>query len=113
SEPYASAPTASRTINGVTVRARHIGTGAAHSRVSLSTGGFRTNTATTSFDQYGQPVQVDDGGDDADPNDQQCTKTDYAYNTTAWLISFPTQVRTFAVACSQATDANLPNLTDN
>jgi RHS repeat-associated protein len=102
-EPWQSAPTASRTVDGSTVHARFTGVAAERTRTALDGGrGWRRTTARTTFDSYGMPVQVDETGDEAVPDDQRCTLTTYARNTSAWLTSYPSRVREFAVDCARA-----------
>ena len=56
--PWQSEPTASRTINGVTVHARHVAVSAKHARTKLDSGrGYRTTSSVTSFaDPIGVPA---------------------------------------------------------
>jgi RHS repeat-associated protein len=100
-EPWQSAPTASRTIDGVVVHARHVRIGAVRGRTVLDAGrGWRQTVSRTTFDSYGMPTQVDEAGDEAVTGDERCTLTAYARNTTAWLVSYPQRVRKYGVACS-------------
>jgi RHS repeat-associated protein len=104
SEPWQSAPTATRTISGWTVTARHTGVAAQRSRTALDGGRAARRTMTrTTFDSYGMPSQEEDLGDEAVPDDQMCTLTTYARNTTAWLIAPVARERVFAVDCARAT----------
>jgi len=101
-EPFQSAPTASRTINGSTVHARHVDTAATHSRTTLDGDrGYRTTASSTVFDSYGMPIQIDDRGDEAVTGDERCTTTDYVRNTTAWILDKRSRERNYAVSCSQ------------
>lgn len=102
SEPWQSAPTASRTIAGTTVHARRVGVAVTHTRTTLDGGRApRTTTATTTFDSEGMPAQVDDRGDDAATGDERCTLTDYVRNPNAGILDKPARVRNFAVGCAQ------------
>ncbi|MGW4215172.1 SpvB/TcaC N-terminal domain-containing protein, partial [Lentzea sp. NPDC004789] len=58
--PWQSEPTATRTINGVTVNARYIQSAGKYSRTALDGGrGFRTTSQVTEFDQtYGMATQT-------------------------------------------------------
>ncbi len=101
---WQSAPTASRTINGQTVHARHTGIAADHTRKTLDRGrGHVTTSQTTQFDSLGMPVRVDDRGDDAVTGDEQCTLTDYARNTGANILDKVSRKRDFGVSCATAT----------
>ncbi|GAA2341240.1 hypothetical protein GCM10010170_024560 [Dactylosporangium salmoneum] len=52
-----------------------------------------TETDTT-YDTYGDPTDVKDWGELGNPADDACTRTDYARNTAAYLVSYPAQVVT-------------------
>ncbi|WP_285751747.1 RHS repeat-associated core domain-containing protein [Lentzea sp. NBRC 105346] len=103
-EPWQSPPTASRTINGFTVHARHANTSAKHTRTTLDGGrGVRTTTSTKVFDDvYGMAVRAEDRGDDAVAGDEKCVLTDYARNTSAWLVSAVSRSRRFVTDCTKA-----------
>ncbi|WP_213006639.1 RHS repeat-associated core domain-containing protein [Paractinoplanes toevensis] len=99
--PWASAATATRTINGDTVTARFSDTGTTTSHVTLDGGrGERVARTVTSFDSYGMPTAVDDLGLDGVAGDEQCTLTDYVRNTGTWIISRVQRERRFAVKCA-------------
>ncbi|HET9138026.1 type IV secretion protein Rhs, partial [Actinophytocola sp.] len=102
-EPWQSEPTATRTVNGSTVYARHTGVAAERERTTLDGGRpvRRTMTRTT-FDGYGMPIEEENLGDETVPDDQRCTLTSYARNTTAWLVSYPSRVQEFGVDCVRA-----------
>lgn len=107
-EPWQSAPTASRTINGVTVNARHVDTAVVHSRTTLDGGrGTRTTATTTTFDALGMAVQIDDSGDQAMSGDERCTLIDYVRNTTAGILDRRSRERGFALSCSKAVAGGL------
>ncbi|WP_084556936.1 RHS repeat-associated core domain-containing protein [Hamadaea tsunoensis] len=100
--PWQSGPTATRTINGTTVYARHVGVAGTYTRTALDGGrGNRTTSETTVFDAYGAPTRAEDRGDDAVTGDEQCVLTDYARNTTAWIVASPQRIRTFATSCAR------------
>ncbi|GAA1501431.1 RHS repeat-associated core domain-containing protein [Dactylosporangium maewongense] len=103
-EPWQSAATATRTINGVTVSARFTGTAATHTRTSRDGGrSARTTTVRNTIDAtYGDVSKVDDNGDDAVTGDERCTLTDHTRNTTNWLLTLPSRQRRFAVSCAAA-----------
>ncbi len=107
-EPWQSAATATRTINGVTVNARYVDIAAVHTRTALDGGRApRTTTTRTTFDSYGMEVAVSDAGDDAVPDDQTCTLTDYIRNTTAWIVEPVSRSREFAVDCAKVAAGGL------
>ena len=70
-------------------------------RTDRTSGAPRTTTVTTTYDpDTGAATTVDDAGDDAVTGDEQCTRTTYADNTSAWLRAAPIDVQTVDVACS-------------
>lgn len=105
-DPYASAPTGSRTLGGVTVTSRFVNTGATHARTVLDGGrGYRKTNSVNTFDSLGLLVQSEDGGDQAISGDETCTKTTYYRDTSAsssWLVALPALVRGYAVNCAAA-----------
>jgi RHS repeat-associated protein len=102
--PWQSTPTASRAINGITVTARHASVSVVKTRTAIDGGRApRTTTVTTTFDNtYGYPTQIADGGDDARTDDDRCSITTYANNTSAWIIGSPLRAQSYALACGQA-----------
>lgn len=109
-EPWQSAATASRTVNGVTVHARHTGIAAEHTRTALDGGRpDRTTTIRTTFDSYGMPIRRDDAGDNDVADDQRCELTDYVRNTSpsVWIVDRVSREREFAVDCARATQSGL------
>jgi RHS repeat-associated protein len=97
---WQSAPTATRTQNGVTTHALYTNTAASTQRIALDGGrGYRTTKTATTYDQYGATVQTIDYGDVSNPNDAQCTLYTYARNTAAWLMTYASEVQTYSGAC--------------
>ncbi|WP_335979720.1 polymorphic toxin-type HINT domain-containing protein [Streptomyces sp. CA2R106] len=77
--------------------------GATHTRTDRASGSPRIHTVTTTYDDNtGAATQVDDGGDAAVTGDEQCTRTTYSDNTTAWLRAEPIRVETVDVGCDAA-----------
>ncbi|WP_173073577.1 hypothetical protein [Phytohabitans rumicis] len=102
--PVRSAPTASRTINGVTVHSRHVGSSGTHTWVARDGGrADRWSRTATQVDSFGMPVAVTDYGEDAVTGDEQCTLTDYARDTNKWLMTYQSRARTYALTCAEAT----------
>ncbi|GIM93653.1 polymorphic toxin-type HINT domain-containing protein [Paractinoplanes toevensis] len=112
-EPWQSAVTASRTINGDTVQARITAAAAGHTRTALDGGrGERVRTVRNTFDAYGMAVAVDDSGDTGVTGDESCTRTTYEpRDTTDWLMSSAHRTLALAVPCASAT--NLATLTED
>ncbi|WP_250009800.1 RHS repeat-associated core domain-containing protein [Actinoplanes sp. M2I2] len=103
--PWASAPTATRTLNGDTVTARFVGIGTTTNHTTLDGGrGERVTKKVTTFDGYGMAAQIDDLGQDGVDGDEQCTKLDYSpRNTTSWLLNKAHRTQRYAVKCSAST----------
>ncbi|MEV0385453.1 RHS repeat-associated core domain-containing protein [Nonomuraea sp. NPDC050643] len=101
-DPWQSAPTATRTIDGSTVHARFTGVQAENARAALDGGrGWRRTGTRTSFDALGMAVKEEDLGDLASDGDERCTLTTYApRNTTAWLVSYVQRGQEFAAGCA-------------
>ncbi|GIF20871.1 RHS repeat-associated protein [Actinoplanes tereljensis] len=111
-EPWQSAATASRTINGDTVPARYTRVAATHDRTVRDGGrAERVRSVRNTFDAYGMSVAVDDSGDTAVSGDESCTKSTYEpRNTTNWLLTATHRTLVLAVPC--ASGANPAALTD-
>ncbi len=67
-------------------------------------GAWRETQKTSTFDPtYGLVTEVHDAGDtDPDAEDDTCTRTAYAHNTTDYLIDFRTSVETASADCATA-----------
>ena len=100
-----SAPTASRTINGVTVHARFTNVEHSRTRTSRDHGRApRTTAARYGFDDYGRTTSASSSGDEAAPGDERCTLTEYARNLDEsdgepWILAPTARRRDFAVPC--------------
>nr|WP_268987914.1 polymorphic toxin-type HINT domain-containing protein [Salinispora arenicola] len=110
-EPWASAATATRTINGDTVTARFTRIATTRSYTTLDGGrGERATRTTTTYDAYGMATAIDDYGHDGVTGDEQCTKIDYTpRNDAVWLMDRAHRVQTYARNC----DATTGTLTDD
>ncbi len=101
-DPWESAPTATRTINGSTVYARFVNTATTRTRTALDGGrGWRRTTTTSRFDQYGLLTQTDDRGDDARSDDDRCLRIGYGRNSAAWLLVPVARIETYALPCDR------------
>ncbi|WP_433089088.1 polymorphic toxin-type HINT domain-containing protein [Dactylosporangium sp. CA-052675] len=102
-DPWQSAATATRTINGVTTTAKFTNTQAVHSRTALDAGrGYRRSSTKNTFDSLGMVVTATDYGDDAVTGDEQCTTTSFEpRNTTVWLMTAQQRTQTFSVDCDK------------
>ncbi|MEV0734004.1 RHS repeat-associated core domain-containing protein [Polymorphospora sp. NPDC050346] len=105
SDPWGSAATATRTINGDTVTARFARIATTRTYTTLDQGrGERVTRTTTTYDSLGMAVQVDDLGHDGVNGDEQCQKIDYTpRNDTLWLMDKAHRTQTYAVPCSATT----------
>ncbi|MCZ7420756.1 RHS repeat protein [Verrucosispora sp. WMMA2121] len=101
-DPWASAPTATRTVNGDTVTARFNRVATVRNYTTLDAGrGERMTRSTTTYDSYGMAVSVDDLGQDGVSGDERCTKTDYTPRATSvWLMDRVHRTQSYAVKCA-------------
>ncbi|MFD5875020.1 polymorphic toxin-type HINT domain-containing protein [Streptomyces sp. NPDC060322] len=73
----------------------------------LSDGTWRATKSTTEFDTgngTGRVLEVDDQGDVSTPADDTCTRTWYADNTAANLLTLPSRSEAVGVKCSVTPD---------
>ncbi|QKW09053.1 sugar-binding protein [Streptomyces sp. NA04227] len=96
--------TAKKTRTWGTVTANFTGTAHTKTFISLDDGAgsqWRTTSQKNTFDTVaGRPTQVDDFGDDARADDNTCTRTEYATNTTDNLLAFPSREESVAKSCA-------------
>ncbi|WP_327587297.1 type IV secretion protein Rhs [Nonomuraea sp. NBC_00507] len=119
-EPWDHGPNASRTRGGITVSAYTTGVKSTTVKTALdSVRGWRTTKTTNTFDHdagapnpTGRIVMVDDAGDTALTTDDRCTRTSYASNAGAWMLTYPVEVETVAVACGTTPDRSKDVLSD-
>ncbi|MFE5721403.1 RHS repeat domain-containing protein [Streptomyces erythrochromogenes] len=90
--------TAKRVRDWGTVTANMTGTEATRTWDRKRDGRFRETATRTEFDGYGRATAVTDLGEPA-AGDEECTTTQYADNTTAWILALPKQVEVLDVAC--------------
>ncbi|MET8149111.1 RHS repeat-associated core domain-containing protein [Actinoplanes sp. NPDC049668] len=104
-QPWHSAPTATRTINGDTVEAVFTGMTATWSWTALPGGKQRVTGVRNTMDSYGMTQRVDALGDIAVTGDETCSITTYEpRNIDAWLVKYPHRAQHYATSCSAATD---------
>ncbi|MEJ3748089.1 RHS repeat-associated core domain-containing protein [Actinomycetes bacterium KLBMP 9797] len=101
-EPWLSEPTAVRDRESGPLEARILKVDSVQTRTVLAAGGARVAKTATKYDGYGSVIEVHDHGDVAVPDDDICTTTSYARNTTAWLVDLPKRVLAAAVPCGTA-----------
>ncbi|MGW6459705.1 hypothetical protein ACWF94_27895, partial [Streptomyces sp. NPDC055078] len=92
-----SRTTATATHSYGTVKAHMVRTGKEVKRTPIPGGGKITSTTETTYDTTsGQPLTVEtEGGGRKD-----CTRTEYATNTTAWILTLPQRVEKVSVGCT-------------
>ncbi|MEV0810322.1 ricin-type beta-trefoil lectin domain protein [Micromonospora sp. NPDC050200] len=67
-------------------------------------GKWRWTESQASYDStYGLPTDTRDLGDTAVTSDDTCTRNEYVFNTTAYLIAYPKQTTEYAGGCGSAT----------
>ncbi|MFF5131202.1 RHS repeat domain-containing protein [Streptomyces syringium] len=98
--------TAKKTRSWGTVTANFTGTESARTSTSLDDGAGakwrQTATASEFDDATGRVKQADDYGDTSTTADDRCTRTTYADNTDANILSTPSRIETIATACDTA-----------
>ncbi|WP_438947818.1 RHS repeat-associated core domain-containing protein [Streptomyces triticisoli] len=92
--------TGSHTYNWGTTESWIVQAGETATRTKTSTGTRTVKQKTTYDTTYGMPLTVEDSGDTAKTGDETCTRTTYARNTSAWLVSFASRVETYSVPCA-------------
>jgi hypothetical protein len=91
-------------VGGTDVIARIVRETSTRARTWVAaTTSWRWTQTATSYDSYGLPTDVTDAGDLAVTTDDVCSHTDYARNTTTYLINFPSQ--TVTTDCSPSPGA--------
>ncbi|MFJ9019058.1 polymorphic toxin-type HINT domain-containing protein [Streptomyces sp. NPDC102259] len=94
--------------------ARYVRTQKVHSYTYLTASQtWRERQTSTSFDDYGMPVTVDDAGQVGKTADETCTRTWYARNTDIGITSLTSRTRSVARSCATAdTSLALPATMD-
>ncbi|WP_432827051.1 polymorphic toxin-type HINT domain-containing protein [Dactylosporangium sp. CA-092794] len=101
-DPWQSAPTATRSAAGRTATARYTDTGTVRQRVTLDGGREpRVISKSSTFDKYGRVTNVDDRGDEAVTTDDRCTITTYAPDGGTGLRTAVQRTQTYALSCAK------------
>jgi RHS repeat-associated protein len=104
-----SSPATATDVNGV--QSFLTGVAATRSRVWLAAGNrWRTTRTASTFNSQGLVVAEQKDGDMSDPAQTTCTRTEYAQNPTAWLLTYPKSVQTVAGPCTDANQATSQNI---
>ncbi|WP_157640911.1 polymorphic toxin-type HINT domain-containing protein [Longispora albida] len=97
-DPWQSAPTATRTIGNTTTYARFGNSSGTHSRVALDGGrGFRRTDSASQFDTIGLLTQTEATGDGVTAT---CTRYTYNGSTSVWRQL--SRVQSFALPCASS-----------
>ncbi|MEU4422146.1 RHS repeat-associated core domain-containing protein [Actinoplanes sp. NPDC024001] len=108
SVPWRSAPTASRTVNGVTAESRFTGVRAEYTATALGKDGARGWRVTRQVNEldpeYGTTTWTQDDGDVAVSGDEKCTANAYNRNATKNLTQTVRQTTVTALPCGQVPD---------
>lgn len=97
-EPW-SLRTAESTQGGVTKQAYVVQPKSMVTRTALAGGAWRRTGEARAYDGQGLLTQVDEKGDLATPDDDQCTRYTYARNDTAWMLDYPSRIQKVAAGC--------------
>ncbi|MGW8328424.1 RHS repeat-associated core domain-containing protein [Streptomyces sp. NPDC055897] len=99
--------TAKRVRDWGTTTANLTGISTARSYTSLDAGAgdkWRQTRSDTTFDGFGRPTAVEALGDTTVAGDDQCTRTTYADNTAAWILTGAVHTETVAGTCAATPD---------
>jgi RHS repeat-associated protein len=102
-DPYAFGPTATQTINEVTLESRLTSTAVETDTTILDhSPGQRTTRTTNTFvaDRTGRLAMTHDEGDVATTADDRCSRMTYASNTAGTMLSYVVRTETVSVPCS-------------
>lgn len=73
-------------------------------RRRLTSSDWQRTETRTSYDSKGRATEVDDLGDTAESGDEQCIRTEYVENATAWIFSTVARSETVGVDCDTTPD---------
>ncbi|OIV39299.1 hypothetical protein BIV57_00135 [Mangrovactinospora gilvigrisea] len=100
-DPWSSAATATHAVSGLPDQhAYHTGTAKERIYTPLSTGATQEAETDYGHDAYGRVTQTNDLGDVTTADDDRCTTTSYADNTSSWIMDAVDDTATVAVNCS-------------
>ncbi|MFD0558301.1 RHS repeat-associated protein [Stackebrandtia endophytica] len=97
---YWTKRTASRSHDGGRLEAWMSGESEKTARKRLTSTAWHTTRTKTGYDDYGRVTQVDDLGDTTTAADDLCSRTEYADNTSQWILSAVARSETVSVACT-------------
>jgi RHS repeat-associated protein len=101
-DPWSSdAPTATHALTGLPAQHAYFsGSADTKTYTPLAGGTTRVTESDNFFDARGRITKVNDLGDVSVGNDDMCTTTSYADNTTAWILDKADEVKSVSVKCS-------------
>ncbi|WP_344314696.1 RHS repeat-associated core domain-containing protein [Fodinicola feengrottensis] len=100
-DQWVSAPTATRVRPWATTSAFQTQQAGNHQTESLDTGGTRQSAATNTYDGNGVLTASNDLHDINNPNDDTCTRYEYASNATLGIAEKPTRQTVASVSCDK------------
>ncbi|GAA0838380.1 hypothetical protein ACFQVD_08700 [Streptosporangium amethystogenes subsp. fukuiense] len=109
---YWTRQTAKRVRSWATTTAHMVRPDKERNRTALTSGGWRYTMTDTDYNADGLPTQVNDLGDEATADDDQCVRTTYARDATRWMLSYTIRVETVAKACTATPDRPADVLSD-
>lgn len=101
---YWTRKTATRSHAGGDAEAFLTGVSQQDSRKRLDGTTWRRTRTTMSYDDRGRVIETSDRGDTARAGDETCTRTDYADNTSKWILTAVSRTETVAVHCGVTPD---------
>ncbi|MEO3790850.1 RHS repeat-associated core domain-containing protein [Nonomuraea sp. B10E15] len=97
-----SVKTAESTQGGVTKAAHIVEADSMVTRTALAGGKWRRTGENRLYDSAGMLTWVEEKGDLASTDDDQCTHMFYARNDTAWMLDYPSRIQKVAANCGTA-----------
>ncbi|MGW0193184.1 RHS repeat domain-containing protein [Nonomuraea sp. NPDC003201] len=97
-----SVKTAESTQSGVTKAAYVVEPKSMVTRTALEGGKWRRTGEEREYDTKGLLTQVEEKGDLATTDDDQCTRYTYARNDTSWMLDYTSRIQKVAAGCGTA-----------
>ncbi|MDX3100120.1 RHS repeat domain-containing protein, partial [Nonomuraea angiospora] len=97
-----SVKTAESTQGGVTKAAHVVEGKSTVTRKALPGGAWRRVGEERTYDTKGLLTQVEEKGDLATTDDDQCTRYTYARNDTSWMLDYTSRIQKVAASCGTA-----------
>jgi RHS repeat-associated protein len=100
-DPWVSAPTATRVRSWGTTKAHKVGESAVRQTEVHPGGGQLKTGSNNTYDPNGLLLRTEQLHDLADPNDDTCTRYSYSHNPTTGVLDVEYQEETVAVSCDK------------